>query len=58
MAEGIESILSASSYYSPAVYTDCVKHCLVSIIGDDGQTHTVEVDAMSLFDAAAHAINR
>jgi hypothetical protein len=29
-----------------------MRRCTVSIVGKDGQTHTSEVDATSLFDAA------
>jgi hypothetical protein len=33
-----------------------VRHCTVSFVGKDGQTHKKEVDATSLFDAADEVI--
>ncbi len=32
-----------------------MKDCTVSMMGDDGETHQVEVKASSLFDAVAQA---
>jgi hypothetical protein len=33
----------------------CMRRCIVSVSGTDGARHTVETDAMSLFDAAYKA---
>ena len=35
-----------------------MKSCTVSMIGKDGETHLVEVEASSLFDAAGQAVQR
>lgn len=35
-----------------------MKDCLVSIAGRDGETHTVEVQVKSLFDAANQAVEQ
>jgi hypothetical protein len=32
-----------------------MRHCIVSMTGKDGERHTVETDAISLFDAAYKA---
>jgi hypothetical protein len=32
-----------------------MRHCVVSIAGKEGERHTVETDAISLFDAAYKA---
>jgi hypothetical protein len=35
-----------------------VKHCSVSIVGEDGQHHTLTLEAKSLFDAAASGLHQ
>jgi hypothetical protein len=35
-----------------------MKRCTVSIVDQTGQTHTIEVGASSVFDAAAQATQR
>jgi hypothetical protein len=32
-----------------------MRHCIVSIAGKNGERHTIETDAISLFDAAHKA---